>query len=217
MFLVFGSKPATAQTEIPMQLCSPISTGDCAVAPHWVWPPAMKLPRRSGGLQPEGEVGLDAVGGVDGSVHHIEIEKSSDDELKEDVNASFQKWKFAPATFQGRPAAVEISVVVQFRAVGSPSVSFGPKRASWATIGELQKLFDQASQAYGRRDYQKAVAVSRQLLALDPLFKRIRLLLGDALVELKQYEDAETVLQARSEKSIRLQLSRVGLSAPLQI
>jgi tetratricopeptide (TPR) repeat protein len=199
LFLIFATKPADAGTESPMQLCTPISTGDCAAAPHWVWPPEMKSSRRSAVLQPEGEVGLNAVVGVDGSLHEVEVVKSSDDALKEEVFASFPKWKFAPATFQGRPVAVRIRVLVQFRVIGSPSVAFGPWRASWSDPAELQKLYVEASQVYGQRDYQKTVALSRQLIALDPLFRRIRLVLGEALVELKQYEDAEAVLQEETK------------------
>lgn len=117
------------------------------------------------------------------------------DELTEEVIASVKKWQFAPATFQGRPVAVQARALVQFRPIGDPIIGFGPKLATWADSAEIQKLHIDASQALGRRDYQLAVALSRKLLALDPLHGRIRLVLGEALVELQQYENAEAVLQ----------------------
>jgi tetratricopeptide (TPR) repeat protein len=155
----------------------------------------MKFSRRSTGQQPEKLVGLDLVVGADGLVHDIKVAKFSDDELTDEVIASAKKWKFAPATFQGQSVAVAIRVIVQFHAIGDPAIGFAPIRATWADPAELQKLYVDASQALGRRDYQAAVALSRQLIALEPLYRRIRLVLGEALVDLQQYEDAEAVLQ----------------------
>jgi len=140
-------------------------------------------------------VGLNLVVDADGSVRDVEVAKSTDDELKQEVLVAAKKWKFVPGTFQGQAVATEISVVVQFHAEGGPNIYAGPKRASWPSPAELQKLFDQANQALGRRDYREAVALSRQLLALEPLFRRIRLVLGNSLVELRQYDEAEAVLQ----------------------
>jgi TonB family protein len=194
LFFIFATTLATAEAEIPMQLCTPISTGICAAPPRWLKPPAMKLSDRPTGVKPEGIVGVDIVVGADGSVHDIQVAKSFDEKLNEGVIASVQNWKFTPATFQKRPVAVEISAYVQFYANGIPRISFGPRRASWADLAELQKLYDEAGQALGRRDYLQAVTLSRKLLALDPLYRRARLVLGQSLVELKQYEDAEAVL-----------------------
>jgi TonB family protein len=155
----------------------------------------MELSKGSAGLQPGAQVGLNLVIGSDGTVQDIEVVKSPDDGLTRDVIASVKKWRFAPATFQGRPVAVETSVLVQFRPVGDPIISFGPKLAVWASTAEIQKLQIEAGQALGRHDYQQAVVLSRKLLALSPLHVRIRLILGSALVDLQQYEDAEAVLQ----------------------
>jgi tetratricopeptide (TPR) repeat protein len=197
VFLIFATQIAISQTEIPMpmQVCTPISTGDCAQSPHWLQSPRIKSSGKSGGSWPEGQVGLNLVVGADGSVHDVEVVHSSDELLKEDVIASAPHWKLVPATFQGRAVPAEVRVVVQFFAVGNPGMSLGPWRASWTTVGDLQKLCDEAYQASARHDYQKTIALSRQLLALEPLYKRVRLVMGDSLVELQQYEDAEAVLQ----------------------
>jgi TonB family protein len=195
LFLIFATNLAISETDLPMQLCTPISTGNCAAPFSWLLPPNMELSKGSAGLQPGTQVGLNLVIGADGSVRDIEVVKSPDNELSEDVIASVKKWKFAPSTFEGRPVAVEARVLVQFRPVGDPIISFGPKLATWADSAEIQKLHMEASQALGRRDYQQTVALSRKLLALEPLHARIRLILGVALVDLQQYEDAETVLQ----------------------
>lgn len=177
-----------------MQLCSPISTSDCADSPRWLKPPLLKLPHSSGGPQSEGVVGFNFVVAADGSVHDMEILKSSADELKEEVAASFENWKFVPATFQGRSVAVEMRAIVQFHATGGVTVSLGSRRASWTDPDELQKLHVEADQAYGRRDYENAVALSRQLLALEPLYRGVRVVLGLSLIELQQYGDAEGAL-----------------------
>lgn len=195
LFCIFANNSAATQTGLPMQLCTPLSTGPCASSPHWLKKPVMKWSNRSAVPQPEGVVGLDLVVGEDGSTHDIEVAKSSDDELKKVVIASAKKWKFVPATFQGRAVAVEIRALVQFHAIGDPNIVLGSGQAPWADPTEMQKLFVEASQAYNRRDYHTAVALSRQLLALSPLSGRARLVLGESLVELKQYEDAEAALQ----------------------
>jgi len=193
--LVFVAKPAPAEAENPMQVCTPISTGNCATPPHWLKPPAIKLSGKSARSQAGGQVGLNLVVGADGSVHDVEIVKSSDDELTEAVLASTKKWKFTPGTFQGLPVAVEVRALVQIRAIGDPIINFAPKLATWVDAADLQKLHVAAGQALNRRDFQQAVALSRQLLALEPLHGRTRLILGQALAELHQYEDAEAVLQ----------------------
>ena len=184
-----------AQTETPVQLCSPISTGTCASLPHWLKPSGMKFSRRSTGTQAEEVVGLSLVVGADGSVRDVEVAKSSGDELTQEVVASAKSWKFQPGTFQGRAVAVQMRVIVQFHASGDPSINFAPWRASWTTGADLQKLFDEAYQADARHDYEKAITLSRQLIALEPLYRRIRLTLGQALVELQEYNEAEAVIQ----------------------
>jgi len=184
--------------EKPMQLCTPLSTGPCATNPRALEIPSVKFPKPSGPQSP-GMVGLDLTVGVDGAAHDIEVGKSPDDEMKNAAIDSAKKWKFAPATYQGKAVAVDIRVSVQFHAVGDPTVTFGSRQASWADPTEVQKLFAEAGQAYGRHDYQAAVDLSRQLIALAPLAKRIRLTLGTSLLELKQYEDAETALQEESK------------------
>lgn len=194
-FFVCAASLATAETDVPMQLCTPISTGDCATLFHWLKPPDMKFFKRPAASQPGAQVGLNLVIGVDGSVRNIEIVKSPDDELAEEVIAAAKKWKFAPGTFQGQSVAVEARALLQFRAIGDPIISFGPKLSSWVDAADIQKLHIEASQALGRRDYRNAVALSRKLLALEPLHLRIRLILGESLVELQQYDEAEAVLQ----------------------
>jgi tetratricopeptide (TPR) repeat protein len=192
-FLVCAVHLTAAETEIAMQVCTPISTGDCAAAPYLLKPPAIKFSKRP--APPEGVVGMNLIVGSDGSVRDIEVVKSPNEELTKEITASAKNWNFAPATFQGRNAAVKIRVLLQFPAVGEPIVMIRPWRSSWADPAELQKLFVEANQALGRRDYQQAVALSRQLLALEPLYQRIRLALGASLVELRQYDEAEAVLQ----------------------
>jgi TonB family protein len=194
-FLVFTANLTAAEKEIPMQLCTPISTGNCATPFQWLKPPDIKMSKRSPGSQPGGQVGMNLVVNANGSVQDIEVVKSSGVELTEEVVLSAKKWRFIPATFQGLAVAVETRVLVQFLGPGDPIISFGPKLTNWVDSADLQKLYIEAGQALGRRDYQQAAALSRKLLALEPLHKRIRLVLGEALADLQQYDDAEAVLQ----------------------
>jgi TonB family protein len=194
-FFVSTANLATAENEIPMQVCTPISTENCATQFLWLKPPNIKLSKASAGSRPGDQIGLNLIVGADGSVRDIQVVKSPNNELTEEVVASARKWKFAPATFQGQAVAVETRVLVQFRAMGDPIISFGPKLASWADAADMQKLFVDANLALGRRDYQQAADLSRKLLAFNPLYGRIRLTLGEALVDLQQYDDAEAALQ----------------------
>ena len=194
-FLLFAANLASAEAGIPMQVCTPISTGDCATSPHWLKPPAMKLSSKWKGQQIEGIVGLNLTVGADGSIRDVEVVKSSDDDLKEAVLASVKNWRFDPATFQGQAAAVEMRFVVRFHPIGDPIISYGPWRASWVDPAELQNLSVEANRALGRHDFEQAIELSRKLIALEPLYPRVRLALGESLVELHQYADAEAVLE----------------------
>jgi TonB family protein len=166
-FLLSAANLTKAETGIPMQVCTPISTEDCATSPHWLKPPAMKLSSKWKGQQIEGVVGLNLTVGADGSARDIEVVKSSDDDLKEAVLASAKNWRFDPATFRGQAAAVEMRLVVRFHPIGDPIISLGPWRESWVDPAELQNLFVEANQALGRRDYQQAIDLSRKLIALE--------------------------------------------------
>jgi tetratricopeptide (TPR) repeat protein len=195
LFFTVAANAATAQPEAPMQLCSPISAEDCATPPHWLKQPKMTLSALPAGSESEAVIGLNLVIGANGSVQNVESSNSTDDTRKQQVISSAWDWKFAPATFQGRAVPVEVRVIVQVPPTGSARLMLGPWRASWATAADLQRIFDDASQAFGRSDYREAVARSRQLIAMEPLFRRIRLILGESLVDLQEYDQAEAILQ----------------------
>jgi len=194
-FLASAAKTALAQSETPMQVCTPLVTENCASTPLWSKAPHMKFSSPLTGSQSDAMIGLNLLVGADGAVHSVESLKSAEDTGELQVFASVREWKFTPATFQGHAVPVLIRAVVQFHGTGNPTVSLGPWRATWTTMTKLREMFVDADQARSRADYSKAVALSRELIALEPLYKGIRLTLGQSLLALHQYEDAEAVVQ----------------------
>lgn len=195
LLLASAAKPAVAQPETPMQLCTPLMTENCATYPRWLRSPQFKISRTPAGSQPDEVVGLNLVVGADGSVHSVDSMKSPDDTRKQQVIASAWDWKFIPATFQGHPVPVAVRAVVQIHGIGNPNINLGPWRATWTTVAELQKIYVDVDQARARADYQKAAALSRELISLEPLYRGIRLTLGQSLLGLHQYNEAEAAVQ----------------------
>ncbi|MEZ5316556.1 MAG: energy transducer TonB [Vicinamibacterales bacterium] len=65
----------------------------------------------------EGAVWLDVVVMPDGRVGKVEIEKSLDRIMGLDAEAvaAAKQWEFEPATFEGRPVPVEVTLILEFR------------------------------------------------------------------------------------------------------
>lgn len=190
--LISPTKPAIAQPDAAMQLCTPISTGDCAPLPQWRKPPEVKGSRSSAG---DAIVVLNLVVSTEGSVHDVQVMNSPDTGLSDQAVASVNNWRFVPPNVGGRTVPVALRAYVQFHPAASPTVGLGPWRATWSSAEQLHALHIEAQQAVGQHNYQRAIALSRQVLALEPLYRGVRVTLADALIQLDEFAEAEAALQ----------------------
>jgi TonB family protein len=122
--LLFGA--ALAQDSAPISLSgkdhAPICHGkdtdqsDCVTPPHAISAPPPEYPekglRREG--RPEGTVILGLVVGSDGLPRDITVSHPRSPKLDEAAIAAVKKWRFSPATKDGKPVATSILVEVRF-------------------------------------------------------------------------------------------------------
>lgn len=62
----------------------------------------------------QGEVILAGVICRDGSVQRIEVLKATDPRLEDLAVTAFRAWRYEPATLDGKPVPVYVSVVIRF-------------------------------------------------------------------------------------------------------
>ena len=53
--------------------------------------------------------------GIDGKAHDVKVVKSLEPSLDANAIEAVKKWKFAPATKDGRPVAVEMRLQVDYK------------------------------------------------------------------------------------------------------
>ena len=58
---------------------------------------------------------LSMIIGTDGRPHNVKVEKSLEPSLDANAVEAVKKWKFAPATKDGRPVAVEMRLEVDYK------------------------------------------------------------------------------------------------------
>jgi feruloyl esterase len=63
----------------------------------------------------QGSVTLSVIIGTDGRTHNVKVEKSLEPSLDANAVEAVKKWKFAPATKDGRPVAVEMRLAVDYK------------------------------------------------------------------------------------------------------
>lgn len=127
-------KEANSEVELesPLSEPSPISSlaklhrQDLGTEIHHMSEPGMIAPKQLYSPEPEfsekatlekdhGNVEIDLVVGVDGLPHSLQIACSSASDLNDNAIAAVNRWKFAPATKDGKPVPVEIVVEVSFK------------------------------------------------------------------------------------------------------
>jgi feruloyl esterase len=95
-----------------------VSLEDPSVSPprpvHTPEPPYSKAARKKG---VEGYVTLHATIGEDGMAYDITLVKSLEPSLDESAIETVKKWKFKPATRNGRPVTVEMNMEIGFRII----------------------------------------------------------------------------------------------------
>jgi len=116
---------AIAQDSAPIPLSgkdhAPICRGKdsdapgCITTPHVTYSPDPKYPKKERKARHMGTVILGLVVGPDGLPHDITVSRPLSPEFDEAAMDAAKKWKFFPATRDGKPIATEIKVEVNFR------------------------------------------------------------------------------------------------------
>jgi len=84
-------------------------------APRALYTPEPKYSKIARKKKIEGVVTLSAVIGTDGKAHDVTVVKSLEPTLDANAVEAVNNWKFAPATKDGRPVAVEMRLEVDFK------------------------------------------------------------------------------------------------------
>jgi TonB family protein len=115
---------AIAQDSAPVDLTGndhlPICRGKdtdvpgCITAPHATYSPDPKYPKKESKAHRRGTVVLDLVVVADGLPRDIKVYLPLSPEFDEAALDAVKKWKFSPATTDGKPVATQIKVEVSF-------------------------------------------------------------------------------------------------------
>lgn len=92
-----------------------LRVGGPVTAPRAVYAPDPEYPEEARKAHYQGSVVLRAIVGADGGVRAARVSRPLGMGLDEKALETVRTWKFEPATKDGRPVAVEISVEVYFR------------------------------------------------------------------------------------------------------
>jgi TonB family protein len=84
-------------------------------APRVTYHPEPDYPRKGRDGKKEGTVVLKLVVGSDGLTRNFEVVNSLSPGFDKEAISAVKKWRFAPATKDGKPVAAQISVQVSFR------------------------------------------------------------------------------------------------------
>jgi TonB family protein len=115
---------AIAQDSAPVNLTGndhvPICRGKdtdlpgCITAPHATYSPDPKYPKKESKAHRRGTVVLDLVVDADGLPRDIRVSLPLSPEFDGAALDAVKKWKFSPATKDGKPVATQIKVEVSF-------------------------------------------------------------------------------------------------------
>jgi protein TonB len=107
--------PTAAPTDVPASARTPLGAEGDIRPPelvHRVEPPYPEALRRE---RIEGTVVLEAVVTESGEVSNLRVVRSTRPELEEPALSAVREWRYRPATFQGRPVRVYLTITTNFR------------------------------------------------------------------------------------------------------
>jgi protein TonB len=106
--------------------CLPSCTGEsgpqnaCLVRPHPVFTPDAAFTDQARRAGTQGSVLLAFVVGPDGKVVEVKLARGLEPSLDQSAIATARRWRFAPATLDGKPVAIRLWTQINFRLYGSP-------------------------------------------------------------------------------------------------
>jgi len=112
-----GSAPTASPEKVPF--CGGVENGivnpPCTTQPRLIYSPEAKYPRKQGKVHLPATVQLAAVVGPDGLPSDIAVSSSLSPDFDQAAMDAVKKWKFSPATKDGKPAATKVMLEITFR------------------------------------------------------------------------------------------------------
>jgi len=107
--------PTAAPTDVPASARTPLGAQGDIRPPELIHrvEPAYPEALRQGRI--EGAVVLEAVVTESGEVSDLKVVRSTRPELEEPALSAVRQWRYRPATFQGRPVRVYLTITTNFR------------------------------------------------------------------------------------------------------
>src|SRR6202162_3332867 len=106
--------PLSGKDHVPICRGNDSDAPGCVTAPHATYSPDPKYPKKESKARHRGTVVLDLVVGSDGLPRDITVWRPLSPEFDEAAFDAVKKWRFSPATKDGKPIATQIKVEVDF-------------------------------------------------------------------------------------------------------
>lgn len=110
------AQPASASgaTQVVFKVCSKKNPPPCAKPPHAVFAPEPEYSEEARKANYRGFCTLKMIVETDGRPSNIRVVGHAGMGLDENATQAVKKWKFDPATYDGKPVPVEVTVEVVF-------------------------------------------------------------------------------------------------------
>jgi len=109
-----ASVDLTGNDHVPICRGKDTDVPGCITAPHATYSPDPKYPKKESKAHRRGTVVLDLVVDADGLPRDIKVYLPLSPEFDEAALDAVKKWKFSPATRDGKPIATQIKIEVSF-------------------------------------------------------------------------------------------------------
>jgi periplasmic protein TonB len=124
LFLLFTSSKPAAQDQSTggrSQWCRGDDTdsADCTTPPRATYSPQPEYPDSERNKGHEGTVEVSLIVDGEGVTHDIAVSRSLSPAFDAAATKAVSKWKFSPATRNGKPISMRIAVHVEFHTIGS--------------------------------------------------------------------------------------------------
>jgi TonB family protein len=118
VLMITGGFLSVVQAQIgdsPMHVCKGTETGLCATPPKLIHRVDPQYPKKARKQKIQGAVLLQVTVLTNGTPSDIKVMRSLEQSMDQSAVQAVSKWRFAPATYEGNPVPVTVSVEASFR------------------------------------------------------------------------------------------------------
>ena len=195
-----------AQTDLqtPYKVCGPshsASQGPCATPPKATFGSRSQVFRGCAAEQDPRRGRALACSRCGWKTVNIKITRSIGHGLDQEAIDAVGKWKFEPATLDGRPVPVEINVEVNFRLYGKSGEPVASPSPPLLARQDANTLFANAFSAQAMNDCGSAVPLAIRVTEMYPRHNAAWNLLGLCYLELDELQEAEDAFRRQIDVS----------------